>query len=130
MDVKKEIENEKNRQLLLQKQQHSAALEKARGYITTIVAGAKAEVVRLAANNSNIVTRGLFKKRKYVRWTRRLRRGSDFSNANIKLFYIFKQVPEIDKYIISSLVKEGFENVSINREDPDNIYISAWYDIT
>lgn len=125
-EIVKKINKQKEQNTINQKQQHIALIQETKKMIPAIVDIMERRAINCAKNNTNIVTRGIFKKRKFVRAIIRSRSYLD-DTPQIN-FTKIKNTPEIDSALISAIIARGFENVHISRNE--GLYIEAWLDIT
>jgi len=125
-EIVKKINKQKEQNTINQKRQHVALIQETKKMIPAIVDLMERRAINCAKNNTNIVTRGIFRKRKYVRVNIS---GRSYLDDTPQINYTkIKNTPEIDSALISTIIARGFENVHISRNE--GLYIEAWLDIT
>lgn len=125
MTIKEQIEKQKQQINANRHSSHRALVQEARKIIPEIAVRMKNIAISYAARDYNIVERGFFKKRKYVRVGLS---NTDLNPYQNRLLY---DSPEIYVELKSAIISKGFENVSVVKDSTtDKVYINAWLDIT
>ena len=123
MNVKEEIQREKQRIAQEWQRSHNKMVEEARVIIPEVVSNIKKTAIIWATRGYHIQKRGILNRRKYVEvnW-------NDRSSAyHHRLLY---NCPELYAALREALAKAGFENISIHRNlDLHRLYITVWLDI-